>query len=279
MKHKKLRNGFELPVLGLGTWGMGGRLKTDTSNDKKDIIAIKTAIKLGITHIDTAEIYGNGHAEELVAKAIKGFNRKKLFITSKVSQINLRYDDVIASAKKSLKRLKIDYIDLYLVHAPNQDVPIKETMKAMDFLVNQKLIKFIGVSNFSVEQLKEAQKYTKNKIVTNQIEYNLLVRNDGLFTVNMESEIIPYCQKKDILVTAWRPLVKGILSMPGIPILDKLYKKYNKTRVQIALNWLISKKNIITIVKASNIEHLKEDLGALGWKLKPKDIAKLDECV
>ncbi|KAB2832768.1 MAG: aldo/keto reductase [Candidatus Brocadia sp.] len=173
-------------------------------------------------------------------------------------------------------RLKTDYIDLYLIHAPSPDIPIQETMKAMDFLVEQKLVKCIGVSNFAVEQIKEAQKYTKNKIVANQIEYSLLVRNEGRVMNDMESKIIPYCQENNILVIAWRPLAKGELAKPGLRILDELVKKYNRTQSQIAINWLISKKGIVTITKSTKVEHLKENLGAIGWKLQQEDVDRLN---
>jgi diketogulonate reductase-like aldo/keto reductase len=252
---KKLKNGFELPVLGFGTWLMGGEREPDYSNDEKDINSIKNALDIGLMHIDTAELYGGGHAEELIAEAIKDFKRENIFITSKVHPKNFRYNDLINSAKNSLKRIKTDYIDLYLLHSTNPDVPIKETMDAMNFLVEKGVVKNIGVSNFSVKQLKEAQKYSKNKIVVNQIEYSLIVRNTGKITENMESEIIPYCQKNDIFVIAWRPLVKGLITKGNYSILDEISKKYKKTRAQIALNWVISKEDVVTIVKASNIEH------------------------
>ena len=147
----------------------------------------------------------------------------------------------------------------------------------MDLLVRQKKIRFIGVSNFSIEQLKEAQKYTENKIVNNQIEYNLLTRHSGMYNVNIESKIIPYCQDNDIIITAWKPLVKGILFRERNKLLEELSEKYNKTLSQIAINWLISKKNIVTIPKSTNTEHLKENLGALGWKLAEEDMTLLDE--
>ncbi len=276
MEFKKLTDTITIPVIGLGTWTIGGGDVADATYDSEDISAMKTAIKLGITHIDTAEAYALGHTEELVGRAISGFDRKSLFITSKVSPEHLSYDDLLASAKGSLQRLNTDYIDLYLIHAPNPDIPIQETMKAMDFLVEQKLVKCIGVSNFTVEQIKEAQKYTKNKIVANQIEYNLLVRNEGRVTNDMESTIIPYCQENNILIIAWRPLAKGELAKPGFKILDELAEKYNRTQSQIAINWLISKKGIVTITKSTKIEHLKENLGAIGWKLQQEDTDQLN---
>ena len=276
MEFKELSDSVKISVLGIGTWKMGGGLSADSTHDKEEILAIKAAVRLGMTHIDTAELYGSGHAEELVGEAIREFKREELFITTKVKSENLRYMDLISAAKRSLKRLRTSYIDLYLIHSPNPDIPIEETMKAMDCLVENKLTRFIGVSNFSVEQIEEAQKHAKNKIIANQIEYNLLTRNRGQFTNDMESKIIPYCQKNGILVITHRPLAKGELAKPGIRLLDEIAEKYGKTQAQIALNWLISKPNIVTIPKAVRIAHIEENLGATGWRLSKGDIHRLD---
>lgn len=269
MEFKKLSKSLKIPVLGIGTAGMGGEHKKDISKDKLCIQIIKTAIKMGITHIDTAELYGAGHSEEIVGKAIKGENRKKLFITTKVWKDNLRYDDVINSANNSLKRLGVNYIDLYLIHRLNRKIPLRETMNAMDYLVKKNKIKFIGVSNFSVKKLNKAQSYLKHKIVVNQIEYNLLKRSP-------EKNLLNYCQKNNILIIAYQPFAGGKLTKPGFKMLDDLGKKYKKTPAQIAINWLVSKPNIITIPKTTSISHLKENLGALGWKIEKKDVQKLE---
>jgi diketogulonate reductase-like aldo/keto reductase len=278
MEYKELSNGFKIPVIGLGTWLMGGGREPDYSKDDKEIKAIKEAIKLGYTHLDTAEMYAVGHTEELIGKAIKKINKSKLFITTKVTNEHLHYEDVINSAKASMKRMKIKYIDLYLIHAPNPEIPIKETMNAMNYLIEQKLVRYIGVSNFTTKQMIEAQKVSKSKIVVNQIEYSLLTRNQGKYgsNNNMELETVPYCQENNIIIMAERPIERGLL-LKSHPILDKLEQKYGKTKAQIAINWLISKKNIVTIPKSSNVEHMKENLGALGWKLSNKDVKLLDE--
>lgn len=284
MDYKNLTDNFKIPVIGLGTWGIGGFMETDSSNDEEAVQVIKDAIELGYSHIDTAELYGAGHTEELIGNAIKDFDRTKLIITSKVFKTNLKYDDVVASCKKSLEKLQTDFIDIYLIHAPNPEIPLEETMKAMDYLVEQGLIKFIGVSNFSVEQMQEAQKYSKYRIVANQIPYNLATRNINLIRntnnvescINMESEIIPYCQENGIIIMAYRPIERGFLLKPN-SLLDGLSKKYGKTKAQIAINWLVSKKNIIAIPKSTNLDHLKENLGATGWSLSPEDIKLLDE--
>lgn len=277
MDYKTIGN-IKIPVLGLGTWLIGGATEADYSNDENAIQAIKKAIELGYYHIDTAEYYGNGHCEELIGQAIKGIDRKSLFITSKVWETNLKYNDVIESAKKSLKRLGTDYIDLYLIHSPSTNIPIEETMKAFDYLVDNKMIKNIGVSNFKVTQLIKAQKHTKHKIVANQIEYSLLTRNKGKYSgnINMESETIPYCQENDIIIMAERPIERGLI-LNSHPLLDKLEVKYNKTKAQIAMNWLISKKNVITIPKSTNENHLKENLGSIGWKIEQEDLKLLDD--
>lgn len=278
MEYKTLFLDTKIPVIWLGTWWIWWFMQSDFTDDKKSINTIKEAIKLGYTHIDTAELYGAGHSEELIGEAIQDFDRKQLFITSKVFKTNLRYDDLIKSAKESLKRLKTSYIDLYMIHVPNPEIDIKETMKAMDYLVEKNIIKYIWVSNFNVKQLKEAQSHTKNKIVANQIEYNLVTRTVGEFEscTHIESETIPYCQNNDIIIVAYRPIERGVL-LKNHPLLDNLSKKYNKTKSQIAINWLISKKNIITIPKSLNKVHLIENLWALWWKLEDEDMRLLDE--
>ena len=264
---KKLNNGFELPVFGFGTWSMGGRDILDPANDDAaDIKAIKTAIELGITHIDTAEFYSEGHAEELVSQAIKGFDRSKLIITTKVSPMHLHYCDLINSAKQSLKRLKIEYIDVYLIHNPNPYIDIKESMEALDFLLEKKFIRSIGLSNFSVELFRKAQFSTSKIITCNHLHYNLKHRgplNDGS---------IKYAQDNDIMVVAWRPLQKGLFSKEKTQVVQDISLKYGKTANQVAINWLISQKNVVTISKSRNIAHLNENLGALGWKMEKADI-------
>ncbi|MBI4050775.1 MAG: aldo/keto reductase [Candidatus Doudnabacteria bacterium] len=263
---------FELPAIGFGTWRVGGVYEPNTSNDEKEIAAIKAALEMGITHIDTAELYGAGHAEELIRLAIKAVDRKKLFITSKVMPQHLRYDGLIASCRASLKRLGIKQLDLYLIHAPNPDIPLKETMKALDFLVEEGLVFHIGVSNFSKELIEQAQSHAKHRIVNNQIHYSLSAREFD------EEGTLEYCEKHQILVTAYRPLGLGLFGGVdiGADILKQLSQKYQKTPAQIAINWVINKPNVVALIKASNPEHLREDLGALGWRLEIEDELRLD---
>lgn len=249
---------------------MGGDYHYDPSNDDEaDIRAIRAAIEIGITHIDTAETYAEGHAERLVGQAIKGYDREKLFIVSKVSPEHLRYEDLIASAKGSLERLETDYLDLCLIHHPNPNIRIVETMRAMDALVDEGLVKNIGVSNLTVERLEEAQARTKNRIVANQLHFNLICREPE------RKGLLEYCQKNDVMFVAWRPMQKGLLAKRGIKVLDEMCEKYGRSPAQIAINWLVSQPNVVTLSKMRNVEHIKENLGAIGWQMDEEDIDRL----
>ena len=246
---------------------MGGRRERNLENDDAaDIKAIQTAIDWGITEIDTAEIYADGYAEELTGKAIKSYDRSKLFIISKVYGNHMRHGDVLSACKNSLKRVGVSYFDLYLLHSHNPSIPLKETMAAMDELMEEGLIRNIGVANFNVESLKKAQSYTSHPIVYDQVHYNLEYREAE------KSGLLNYCQNNDIFLAAYRPVGKGNL-LSSIPsVLQKMCDKYKKTTAQIAINWLLSQKNVITLSKTTNLEHMKENLGAVGWQMEPEDI-------
>lgn len=258
--------------IGLGTWKIGGDLSPDYSHDKEAIKAIRYAIELGMTHIDTAEIYGAGHSEELVGEAIKGFKRDELFIATKVWHTNLRYDDVLKACERSLRRLQLSYVDLYMIHWPSDKVPLSETMKAMEHLYKEGKVRYIGVSNFSAFQIEEARSYlSTTDIVSNQVEYNLYRRE-------IESELMPYCFKNNITIVAYSPLAKGALTSEfnkpwskKAKLLKELAEKYSKTPIQIALNWVIWHDQVIAIPKAIQKHHLEENAGAAGWKLAKED--------
>lgn len=271
MEYKTIA-GIKLPAIGIGTWNMGrakiGYEKPDKSNDDQYVQAIREAIKLGMWHIDTAEMYSSGHAEQIVAAAIKGIPREEVFITTKVLPSNLTREYLLAAARSSLQRLQTTYADLYLIHWVNSTAQIREAIEAMDELVESGRVKHIGVSNFSTTQLKLAQSYTDNKIVTNQVEYSLLDRS-------CEKELLPYCQENDIILTAYSPLAQGKLLKNKT--LTAVAAKYGKTPAQVALNWLVSKKNVITIPKASDLAHVRENAGAAGWKLDATDIKSIEE--
>jgi diketogulonate reductase-like aldo/keto reductase len=278
MEYKELIKGVKVPVLGVGTWGMGGKHFADHSNDAQSITAIRTAIDFGMTHIDTAEYYGAGHTEELVGKAITPYDRDDLFLTTKIYKTHLNYEDVLFSVKNSLKRLGVDHVDLYLVHWPSPTVPLKETMKALERCVDDGYARFIGVSNFSVNLFQEAQNHLeKHRLVADQAYYNLTRVKRQYFSGLYIEDLYSYCIEKDIMLIAWSPLEEGKLAKPGFAVLDEIAKKYEKTQAQVSLNWLISQEKIITIPKATSIEHIKENVGALGWRLSEEDFRRLQE--
>ncbi|HEY95508.1 MAG TPA: aldo/keto reductase [Dehalococcoidia bacterium] len=263
--YKKIGNtGIEVPAVGIGTWEIGGGLSPDRSKDDEGIQAIRKGIELGMTLIDTAEKYADGHAEELVGEAIRSFPRDNLFIVSKVWPDHLQYEEVLTAAERSLQRLGIDRLDLYLVHHPNPDVPLKETMPAMEELVRHGKVKFIGVSNFNVRQMEEASSYLENNVITvNQLPYSLLDRD-------IEKETLPYCVKHNITVMAYWPLSRGNLAKDEF--LSNIGKKYGKTSAQVAINWLITHENVIAIPKAVNPEHLEQNAEVANWRLSEEDI-------
>jgi diketogulonate reductase-like aldo/keto reductase len=259
--------GVKIPAIGLGTWEIGGGMTGNSSEDKKAVQAIRKAVDLGMYLIDTAEIYGAGHAEELVGEAVRSLPREKVFIVSKVWRNHLHYNDVIKAAENSLKRLKTDWIDLYLVHWPNLEVPIIETIEAMEKLAERKLVRFIGVSNFDAGQMEEASKcLSRNKLVVNQVDYNVRTRD-------VEKDVLPYCQRRQMVLMAYRPLARRELT--ANPFLREIGQSYNKTAAQVALNWLIAHEGVIAIPKAVNPAHLEENAGAMGWRLTPQDLERI----
>lgn len=267
----KCADDFCLPALGFGTYGMGGKVDHDRQNDDAaDIEAIRSAVGHGFKHIDTAELYADGYTEALIKRALNGLDRQSLFITTKVRRSHLRYDDLIRAAQGSLERLGLKQVDLYLIHGPSGEVPIAESMRAMDYLLEHELTRYIGVSNFNVNQLAAAQAATKYRIVNNQIHYNLSAR---AYETN---GTIAYCQQHNILVTAYRIIGYDQIFGEGLQILTRLAGEYNKTPRQIALNWLVGKPGVVGLIKARAAQHLVESLGALGWELSATDREQLD---
>ncbi len=267
---KELLNGFTLPVLSMGTWMIGGGATRDPECDEDLAVeSIRSGIHAGITCIDTAEMYADGFTEQLIGRAIKNFSRHELQLISKVSPKNLRYSDVFQSVELSLERLQIDYLDVYLIHKPNPNIPIKETMRAMRDLREQGLIREIGVSNFSVATLLEAQQHLGFPIVLDQVHYNLVFREPEI------SGLLDYCRENDIFVMAWRPLEKGVLAADSPDIIKIFSDKYNRTPAQIVINWLISQDNVVTLSTMRSERNLRENLGAVGWSLEAADIEEL----
>ncbi|UCH61001.1 MAG: aldo/keto reductase [Anaerolineales bacterium] len=268
MEVKKLFTGEEIPVLGLGTWRIGGGMAADYSKDKIMVEIIQQAIRLGYTHIDTAEMYGGGHTEKLLGRALQHFNRQDLFLTTKVWHSNLHYQGVLNAVEGSLKRLHTDYVDMVLIHWPSTSFPLDESLQALNELVDLGKVRYLGVSNFDLELLEQAQKYSSTQLATNQVHYNLYYRKivrDG---------VLDFCQKNKILLTAYTPLERGtIINNPQV---KQIATSHSATPAQVALAWLIRQPNVITIPMSANITHLQQNLGALGLELNSDDLQQLD---
>jgi diketogulonate reductase-like aldo/keto reductase len=264
MEFKQLGNTkVMVPEIGLGAWKYRGGVEP-----------LRRGVELGAVLIDTAEMYGT---EDVVGQAVKGI-RDRVFLATKVSGSHLRYDDVLRAAETSLRLLDTDFIDLYQIHWPNSRVPIKETMRAMEALVDRGQIKYIGVSNFSVEELREAQAaMSKYPIVSNQVLYNL--NNRGI-----ERDLLPYCQRHHITIIAYTPLDDGRLATKsrfrrgrGMRALEEVATQVQKTLAQVALNWCTSRPQVIAIPKSNSLVRIEENCQASGWRLSPTQIQLLDE--
>ncbi len=258
------KHSIRLPAVGQG---MG-----DDFWDDSNIESIHKGIDLGMNFIDTAEIYAKGLSEEILGKTIKDI-RENVIIGTKFSPEHNSYEDVIKSADKSLHRLRTDYIDLYQVHWTNPLISIKETMSAMENLVEEGKIKYIGVCNHSLKELKEAQSsLTHEKISTLQLEYNLIDRT-------IEKDIIPYCIKNKIIVISYSPLDRGRVSdsVTKRKLLHNLATKYNKTISQINLRWLTSKLPVVAIPKTKNILHMIENASSQNFDIENDDIERINK--
>ncbi len=256
MEYRELGgSGEKVSTIGMGTWRVG--VFTGSEGKSQQIAALRRGVELGMNLIDTAEMYAAGRSEEVVGEAVRPL-RKDVFIATKVSPDNLHHDDVIAACEGSLRRLGTTYIDLYQVHWPNPAVPIKETMSAMEALVDQGKVRHVGVSNFSVEETEEARSsLSKIDIVSNQVEYSLNVRSP-------EHALLPYLAKEKLTLIAYSPLVRGHISA-RLP--EDVLAKYHLTPAQAMLNWVTRSDQVIAIPKATNIGHLQEDAASVSARL------------
>lgn len=249
------KSGEKIAEIGQGTWNYRSGSET-----------LRLGVSLGATHIDTAEIYGT---EEIVGKTIEGI-RDQVFLATKVWSNHLHYDDLLKACEGSLNRLQVRYVDLYMIHWPNQSIPIKESMRGMEELVKRGKVRYIGVSNFSVRQLKEAQDaLSSQEIVSNQVKYSLENRE-------IEADLVPYCKEEKITVVAYSPL-KGQLLGKKNDLIDEIAKRNGKTRAQVMLNFLTSQENVVTIPKADSPDHLRENCGASGWRLARYELQEISD--
>ncbi|MCX6631832.1 MAG: aldo/keto reductase [Candidatus Solibacter sp.] len=259
--------GAQVPVIGQGTWMIEGSADVE----RRSVDALRAGIDLGLTHIDTAEMYGSGRAEEIAGKAIAG-RRDEVFLVSKVLPSNASYEGALRACERSLKRLGTGRLDLYLLHWESQ-YPIGETMRAMERLIDEGQIRYAGVSNFDVDQVRAAQAALRNhRLASNQVLYHLGERG-------IERKLIIYCQEREIALVRYTPFGRAKFPRPdssGGRVLEGIAKRHGRTVRQVILNFLTRLDGVFTIPKAGNLEHTTENAGGAGWALMAEDIEAID---
>ncbi|MGV2830007.1 aldo/keto reductase [Myxosarcina sp. GI1(2024)] len=262
MLTRQLPSGRDIPILGQGTWRMGER----ASQKQAEVDALRLGLDLGMSLIDTAEMYGEGGAEEVVAEAISG-RREEVFLVSKFYPYNASYDRVIKACDRSLSRLETDYLDLYLLHWRGS-IPLSETLKGLRHLKQAGKILEYGVSNFDVDDMEEAMSLPGGEaIATNQVLYNLKRRG-------IEWDLLPWRKERDIPIMAYSPIEQS--AFVGSSELKAIATRHNATPTQIALNWLLRQDKIISIPKATNPNHVKENHAALEINLTEAELEEID---
>ena len=264
-----LPSGRPIPVLGQGTWTMG----ENSSRRKEEIAALRLGLDLGMTLIDTAEMYGEGGAEEVAGEAIQDRPRSEVFIVSKVYPHNATRRGAVEACARSLRRLKVEYIDLYLLHWRG-NVPLQETLEAFQFLKDEGSIRDYGVSNLDVDDMEEAYALPRaDEIATNQVLYNLAHRG-------IEWELLPWCRKRRIPIMAYSPLGSDATEqrrMLGQTNVKKVAARHDATAAQIALAWLLRHPDLVVIPKAGKPEHIRDNRAAHDIELTDRDLKELDQ--
>lgn len=248
-------HGTRVPLVGLGTWNIRG---------PSGLVSLRHAFEIGYRHIDTAEMYRN---EEIVGQAIAeaGVDRTEFFLTTKAWSNHLTRDEVRRACEQSLKRLGMEYVDLYLIHRPG-NAPLDETLNAMQELVAEGKSRYIGVSNFSDDQLERSLSISAEPIFTDQVEYHPYRSREALLSL---------CEQADVVLTAYTPLAHGRVLRDRK--LQEIGRRYKKTPAQVALRWLVQQENVITIPKASSVQHLKENMDIFDFELSDEEIRTIDE--
>jgi len=267
MKTLNLPSGKAIPVLGQGTWRMG----ENRTEQKAEIEVLQLGMDMGISLIDTAEMYGEGGAENIVGEAIKG-RRDEVFLVSKVYPHNASLKGTVEACKRSLKRLKTDYLDMYLLHWPGS-VPLSETLEAFQQLQNEGLIRDYGLSNFDLSGIQKALLLPGGaQIATNQVYYNLLHRG-------IEWDLLPWCQNNNIPVMSYSPIESSPTDQKGFldhAAMKAIAAEHKATTAQIAIAWLLHKK-VIVIPKSSNPVHLRENFAAIDIQMTAAELGLLDQ--
>ncbi|HTZ78741.1 MAG TPA: aldo/keto reductase [Stellaceae bacterium] len=262
MRYLHLPSGAPMPVLGLGTWRMG-----EAGSSGADVVkALRLGIDLGMTLIDTAEMYGEGGAEELVGKAIAG-RRSEVFLVSKVYPHNASRKGVVAACERSLRRLKTDHLDIYLLHWIG-NAPFEETLAGFQDLQRAGKIRNHGVSNFDTADMEAWVKLQGGaSVATNQVLYNLARRG-------IEWDLLPWCRKRGIPVMAYSPIDQG--GLLGKRILKRVATHRGVTAAQVALAWLLHQEGVVAIPKAAHLDHVRDNRAALDLELTPEELREID---
>ena len=252
----------KVSAIGLGTWAI-----RDYSRAVETFVY---AIEHGIDNIDTAEMYGSGRAEEFVGDVVRRVGKERVFITTKLlpERFSSR-DEVLRAARASLRRLGVSQVDLVLIHWPNYAVPIEEQVRNLEELYIQGLARYIGVSNFGADELRRAMTATRRAgIVVDQVHYSVLHKG-------VEKDLLPLAIREGVTIQVYTPIERGAVSQN--PVVSRIAREVGKTPIQVALNYLISRPRTIPIPKTESLEHLKEILGAMGWRLSPRQIEELEK--
>jgi diketogulonate reductase-like aldo/keto reductase len=261
MQMVKLVSGAAMPVLGQGTWRMG----ESSGRRAEELQALRFGIDLGMTLIDTAEMYGEGGAEEIVGEAIAP-NRDQIFLVSKVYPHNATRRGTIAACERSLKRLKTDRLDLYLLHWRGSTL-LAETIEAFQDLRQAGKIRDFGVSNFDRDDMEEARSLDQGLTTTNQVLYNLSRRG-------IEWDLLPWCREQNVAVMAYSPLEQG--RMLNNSSLKKIAAQHKVSTAQVAISWLLQ-QGVVVIPKSSNCDRIQENYAALDLRLTDADLTELNQ--
>jgi diketogulonate reductase-like aldo/keto reductase len=270
MKYETV-HGLSIPKVGFGTWRIGGDSYADPKLDSVSLTALRTALEAGYTHFDTAEGYAAGHSEALLGRVIRetNTNRENLFITTKISPEHLQYEQVFTSCENSLRRLNMDYVNLYLIHWPRIGMKLEETFRALNKLVQDGKIRHLGVSNFNLKLLKQAQSVSETPILTDQVPYRLPDKS------YVKNGVLEYCQQNDILLTAYSPV--KFRNLPVNQTVHAIAEAHSVTSFQIALAWLVAQPRVITIPMSLNPKHIKENFEAADIELTKEEFKTLSE--
>lgn len=266
------RTGEQVAVIGQGLTRTGGWDSASEVNDQNRVRVLRRGIELGMTLIDTAELYGGGHGEEVAARAIAGI-RGSIFLTGKFNPGNASRDDLMLAAERSLKRLKTDHFDLYQVHWPNPAISHEETLRAMQELVTQGKVRNIGVCNFTRNQLIDARANTPDVVISSvQSEYNIYQRH-------VEREMLPYCITEGITLLAYSPLDSGLdhFGDPRMEKLESIAANYDASVQQLILRWILANEQVVVLVKTATIPHLESNARSVEIDISESDLLVIDQ--